>query len=526
MLTLLGISQVLLVRVPMQFGRGWWGEEIAAYESRLFDVLALVSVMHLAILAGVGPRVSKLAWITAVPQAALLVFLYHARSSIGWQYLALFSLLAARVGWWAMQRFRATEPPRVAALGRPLFVAGLLAVSLVGLKQYQRAVYHPDYLQGYGQRTFWHNASWASRITGLREEPDGALRRSQRRRSRPRTDGSERSRTRPQPVELASGAQLARQPQPVRLGPLRGDGARALLRSVASDPTRWRSATVTTSRAISAARFGSRQATQDRCTRGLLRNTSRDYSSSHRRSSDSSSSRGATPSFESGAIAHASRRADSPFQPDPGNRFLPGNHDRRVLLPVERSTVGLVSVRVTRTLLRGVADRGSACPSISFHTPLRYRSSRVAVADRFAGVSQALLAWPPGPKVRPRVGAWVAWLAAMLASSPEWVDLLSGMLLLATATLAGFTLWTLVAWGFTVSMLLALDRAGRPLGRGWGLAYTRGKPLEAFTRDRLGVLFTLGLAEIRGADVAMTPVRGRAFARFAVALRVLFGLPR
>jgi hypothetical protein len=134
----------------------------------------------------------------------------------------------------------------------------------------------------------------------------------------------------------------------------------------------------------------------------------------------------------------------------------------------------------------------------------------------------------PGRRFVLAIGiVWVAWLAAMLASSPEWVDLLSGMLLLATATLAGFTLWTLVAWGFTVSMLLALDRAGRPLSvEEWGLAYTRGKPLEAFTRDRLGVLFTLGLAEIRGADVAMTPVRGRALARIAVLLRVLFGLPR
>jgi hypothetical protein len=102
----------------------------------------------------------------------------------------------------------------------------------------------------------------------------------------------------------------------------------------------------------------------------------------------------------------------------------------------------------------------------------------------------------------------------------------TGVLLLATATLAGFTLWTLVAWGFTVSMLLALARAGRPLTADeWALAYTRGKPLEAFARDRLGVLFKLGLAEVQEGQVVMTPRRGRAFAKGAMVLRKLFGLP-
>src|SRR5262245_45114382 len=84
--------------------------------------------------------------------------------------------------------------------------------------------------------------------------------------------------------------------------------------------------------------------------------------------------------------------------------------------------------------------------------------------------------------------AWCAWLAAMIVSAPDAVELVTGALLLATATLAGFTLWTLVAWGFTLSMLLALHRAGRPLTvEEWAAAYTRGKPLDAFTRDRLGV---------------------------------------
>jgi hypothetical protein len=121
---------------------------------------------------------------------------------------------------------------------------------------------------------------------------------------------------------------------------------------------------------------------------------------------------------------------------------------------------------------------------------------------------------------------WVAWLAAMLGTAPGAVELVTGGLLLATATLAAFTLWTLVAWGFTLSMLLALRRAGRPLTADeWARAYTRGKPPGAFARDRLCVLLKLGLAEVHGYVVVMTPGRGRVFARITVFLRGLFGLP-
>lgn len=121
---------------------------------------------------------------------------------------------------------------------------------------------------------------------------------------------------------------------------------------------------------------------------------------------------------------------------------------------------------------------------------------------------------------------WLTWAGAMTGMTPDRIDVLTGGLLLATATLAGFTLWTLVAWGFTVSMLLALHRAGRPLTVDeWAAAYTGGKRLDAFARDRLGVLLKLGLADVRDGAVTMTPGRGRLFARGARTLRQLFGLP-
>ena len=154
----IGIASIAPDRLPFPNAQGYWGEAIALHESRMFDGLALMSVLHLAILAGVGGSVSRLAWATAVLQTALLIFLYHARSSLGWQYLALFSLVGLRVGWWVLNRIRNENRPTVSSLARALFIACLLGASLGGLKQYQRAVYHRNYTKEYGQRTFWHNA--------------------------------------------------------------------------------------------------------------------------------------------------------------------------------------------------------------------------------------------------------------------------------------------------------------------------------------------------------------------------------
>ena len=122
----------------------------------------------------------------------------------------------------------------------------------------------------------------------------------------------------------------------------------------------------------------------------------------------------------------------------------------------------------------------------------------------------------------------VLWVGLMIVpDSPDLADVLSGGLLLATTLLAGFTLWTMVAWGFTVSMLLALNRAGRPLSTTeWALRYTGGKTVEVFARDRLGVLFRLGLAEAQGDQIVMTPDRGRRIACVVGLLRHVFGLPQ
>lgn len=135
---------------------------------------------------------------------------------------------------------------------------------------------------------------------------------------------------------------------------------------------------------------------------------------------------------------------------------------------------------------------------------------------------------PPGRRFMIAAGlTGITWAGLMVVpAAPDPADVVAGGLLVLTALLAGFTLWTLVAWGFTLSLLLTLARADRPQTLDqWVVGYTGGRPLTAFSQDRLGVLFRLGLAEERGGRVVMTPGRGRRFARVVGLLRRVFGLP-
>jgi hypothetical protein len=121
------------------------------------------------------------------------------------------------------------------------------------------------------------------------------------------------------------------------------------------------------------------------------------------------------------------------------------------------------------------------------------------------------------------LGTWVVTL--FLWPPGGAIDLISGASILILSLLAGFTLWTLVAWGFTLSMLLALRRTNRTLSlKEWIASYTGGKTVEAFGRDRLGVLFRFKLADRTGADEVEATGNGRRVAVIAIVLRKLFGL--
>lgn len=123
---------------------------VPIYEPRYLEVLALVPTMHMIFTASflnnkkifknLGPLLG---------QVAIFVFLYHARSSIGWELLAI--LLASLTGLlirkgWTNKCF-------------PLIISiFLLGSCTVLLPCYKNLTYHPAYLSNMGARTFWHNA--------------------------------------------------------------------------------------------------------------------------------------------------------------------------------------------------------------------------------------------------------------------------------------------------------------------------------------------------------------------------------
>jgi hypothetical protein len=85
-------------------------------------------------------------------------------------------------------------------------------------------------------------------------------------------------------------------------------------------------------------------------------------------------------------------------------------------------------------------------------------------------------------------------------------DVLGGALLLATAILLCHVFWSLLAWGFTVTLLTALARAERPLTlEQWISAYMQGGDLSGFAHNRLRLLVGFGMVTPSGDRIAMTP---------------------
>jgi len=146
-----------------------------------------------------------------------------------------------------------------------------------------------------------------------------------------------------------------------------------------------------------------------------------------------------------------------------------------------------------------------------------WRIDRLGVRFRLAAGAGALL--------------WIALTGFWGGFGPgwgtRWGDLAAGLLILATGIWAAFCAWSLLAWSFTISMLITLVDAERPLdAEAWigGFAGSRG--LDAFMHDRLALLFALGVARRAGNVVTVTSPRGLLVARIANCTARMFGLGR
>lgn len=94
-----------------------------------------------------------------------------------------------------------------------------------------------------------------------------------------------------------------------------------------------------------------------------------------------------------------------------------------------------------------------------------------------------------------------------LPGSRDIGDVVGGVLLLTTAILLCHVLWSLLAWGFTVTLLTALAGAAQPLTlEQWASAYMRGGDLSGFAHNRLRLLVGSGMAISRDGRIAVTPL--------------------
>jgi hypothetical protein len=133
---------------------------------------------------------------------------------------------------------------------------------------------------------------------------------------------------------------------------------------------------------------------------------------------------------------------------------------------------------------------------------------------------------PPGGRFLLAALAVAAAWTGCLPFAEDTADLLAGALLLVAAVLAEFTIWTLLAWGFTVSLLLALARQGQAVDLDdWIESYTDGQTAESFSHDRLAVLLRFGLATRTNDRLVRTPIAGRWTTCAVRLLRSVFGLP-
>jgi hypothetical protein len=143
------------------------------------------------------------------------------------------------------------------------------------------------------------------------------------------------------------------------------------------------------------------------------------------------------------------------------------------------------------------------------------------------------VAWRhPGRRFKSSVVAgWILWVPILLvtpAYAPSHpLDWLAGAAVLVASTLLSFNAWTILAYGVTSNMLVALMRAERPLDLdAWADRYSGGRSLNQIFVDRLGHLLLFRLAHRAGDSVHIVPGAGRAAAAILAAVNFVFGLRR
>ena len=111
-----------------------------------------------------------------------------------------------------------------------------------------------------------------------------------------------------------------------------------------------------------------------------------------------------------------------------------------------------------------------------------------------------------------------------LPGQRQLADVLGGLLLLGTAMMFCYILFSLLAWGFTLTLLTALAQAERPLTlEQWAEAYMQGGDLGTFAHNRLKLLVGAGMVITADGRLAST-AKGTAIAHLVKLVRLSTGL--
>lgn len=133
------------------------GSPVGLFEPRILDILTMLSVLHIVLFAARTNRLTPVVVLALLVQITIFFFCYHARSSLGWQLLAMIILAAAAVVRIILALRRFPRPPirasAIAFLPMIMLLAGMGALSA-----YKHSAYDPRYFEDMGSRTFWHNA--------------------------------------------------------------------------------------------------------------------------------------------------------------------------------------------------------------------------------------------------------------------------------------------------------------------------------------------------------------------------------
>ena len=139
----------------------------------------------------------------------------------------------------------------------------------------------------------------------------------------------------------------------------------------------------------------------------------------------------------------------------------------------------------------------------------------------------------PGSRFKAAVAGGLALLlgsgamAVIKGYTVEPADVCAAILILGGGVIIAFILWSLIAWGFTLNMLLELSSVNAPVDLSqWANRYACQDGLGRLTADRLGVLLAVGFVTKSGDGHYRATLSGRLTTIILGSARKLFGIPK